>query len=560
MEESSVDPEILIEFIDESTDNLETVSELLVQLEKDQDNLDLIQSIFRPIHSIKGNSAFFGMFKTKTLAHKLENILDLLRNEHLIVNEKIISTLLRGVDLLKELFHQMRLNGFESPKESEFECFLEKVDTLSSQILNEEEAIWKELLNFCEGKNDKICHTLRRLSSFSAAGKKVFSAPTTSPSATKQSTETISKLKNLFQSPAPCGKDIRNELELLNESQNTEAFQKEIERTRQSLELLENTLGLNDPISVETFLSHCENLENLIALPIDSEEKSREKSTSKSNGEAQILQTRKRAAEEKVPSEQNSPQNRETKTMRVSEQSIDKFLSFVGELVTIGEMYSNFQSNFAANSDIIAQQAELRRINESFHALSLSLQKSLLNIRLVSMNTAFQKFPKIVRDIAVSAQKKIELKIEGSELKVDKSIIDAIDAPLTHMIRNAADHGIEPIETRISQGKSAEGKILIQARKSGEFIEINIEDDGRGINHKELYQKALKMNLISENASLSHDEITQLIFHPGLSTAKTISEISGRGVGMDVVKKTLEQKKRSNTRGVPRGKRKPVLH
>ena len=227
--------------------------------------------------------------------------------------------------------------------------------------------------------------------------------------------------------------------------------------------------------------------------------------------------------------------------MRVPEERIDAFLAHVGELVTISEMYSHLYVSLSAGTDSQKAALELRRINESFDQLSLALQHSIMQIRKLPIAGILSRMPRLVRDIADARGKQIETVITGEEIMVDKSLVDALDAPLTHMVRNAADHGVELPAERQAAGKTPRGKISVAVTESADDIVLAVSDDGRGIDRRALADKAIKLGLLPPDAALSDADMIQLLFMSGVSTAKEVTDVSGRGVGMDVVKRAFDE-------------------
>jgi two-component system chemotaxis sensor kinase CheA len=231
--------------------------------------------------------------------------------------------------------------------------------------------------------------------------------------------------------------------------------------------------------------------------------------------------------------------------LRVETSRIDTVMNLIGELIigksmlhrAISEFDQRFPKDALRNrlGDVLAFQS--RVLGE--------LQKSVMKIRMVPVEQLFRRLPRIVRDVAKARKKEIAIEMAGQNTDLDKSVLDALAEPMAHLIRNAADHGIETPEERLVKGKSARGTIRLDAYHQGNQVVIEISDDGRGINHEKLMRKAVEARIISpeEMKSMSHDEILKLIFHPGLTTAEEVTEISGRGVGMDVVKTVMDRLK-----------------
>lgn len=226
--------------------------------------------------------------------------------------------------------------------------------------------------------------------------------------------------------------------------------------------------------------------------------------------------------------------------MRVFEKSIDGFLEYVGELVVVEEMFKHVQKQLDASVRDTGITSDFRRIMKTFSALSANLRNSILEIRSVPVSGLLRKATRIVHDIAHENDKSIEVQITGDDLLIDKSYLELLDAPYVHMVRNAADHGIEPGNRRAEAGKPGTGTIRISARETDKEVEITVSDDGRGIDYDALYEKALERGLVSRSRGTDQTTLEKLIFTPGVSTARNVTDISGRGVGMDVVKQNIE--------------------
>jgi len=227
------------------------------------------------------------------------------------------------------------------------------------------------------------------------------------------------------------------------------------------------------------------------------------------------------------------------KTMRITETSIDAFLAFVGDLVVLREMYDHLQVKLSEGHGS-REAIELRRINESFTELSLDLQKSIMDIRKVPLGNLLKRAPRIIRDVATAEGKLVETVLEGTEIMVDKSLAETLEAPLIHMVRNAVDHGIESPAARAAAGKDSTGRIWITAAETPDFLTLEVRDDGKGLNREALTRKGVELGLVPAGTQLCEADILKLLFAAGVSTAEKVSDISGRGVGMDVVRQNIE--------------------
>ena len=204
-------------------------------------------------------------------------------------------------------------------------------------------------------------------------------------------------------------------------------------------------------------------------------------------------------------------------------------------------MFGHLHKRVEESSSDWDLRTSFRVANDTFAVLSDQLQTSIMSIRKVSMNILLQKVPRLVRDIAASADKEIKVEITGAEIDVDKSLMDLLDAPLTHMVRNAADHGVEKPEDRLAKGKPAEGKIEIIVEEKENNIHLTVKDDGAGLNLEAIEKKAISLELLSPGQQLTNDDIVNLIFSSGVSTAEAVTDVSGRGVGMDVVRRMIDE-------------------
>jgi len=229
------------------------------------------------------------------------------------------------------------------------------------------------------------------------------------------------------------------------------------------------------------------------------------------------------------------------KSMRVAETAIDTFLHYVGELVVVGDMFRHLQTRVVATPGMGTLAREFRRANETFAGLSNQLQRSIMGIRRVPVKPLAQKVPRLVRDVAQAIGKEIDSVIEGETVQVDKSLLDLLDAPLTHMVRNSVDHGIETPEKREAAGKPRRGTVTVSFAEAGSHVILSVSDDGAGLNLEAIRKKGESIGLIAPGAPLQEADIVNLIFASGLSTAQKVTDISGRGVGMDVVKRAIEE-------------------
>jgi len=538
-----VEPELLAEFIDESTDALSSVNSLLVKLEKEPENMDLIGSIFRPVHTVKGNSAFFGLMRVKALSHEMETLLDMARKNLLVPTQPIISVLLDGVDALIGMMRKARGGEKEVVDEQAFDKFLEKVVSVKSvnqaadttkaisEAIKRLEKVQKKLAESQVSEAKEIESIINSMSAFQDDG----SANTASylPKALERMETLLNKALDIALTCVDQEDVFKalTELEGIAEDQETKQTIKE---ALDEYTTFTRTIGF-DPLLCELLSAKAEKLISTGKWKTSAIGKEECNDAEPEQG-VELEQAAAPPAEKKKPKSTQKIH----KTMRIPEDSIDKFLGYVGELVEIGEMFGHMQRRIVLDNMGGVIGNDFRRVNESLSELSNNLQKSVMEIRKVSMRGILQKVPRMIRDIATSSNKKIDVIISGEDIEVDKSIIDILEGPITHIVRNAADHGVEPPKERENAGKSTQGTIKISVNETACDIILSVEDDGKGIDYDAVKAKAVSMGLIGAGKALTQSDIVDFLFTSGVSTAQEVTDVSGRGVGMDVVKSNVE--------------------
>jgi two-component system chemotaxis sensor kinase CheA len=533
-----IDPALVAEFVDESLDFLSEMDGLFVQLEESSGEISIIESIFRPIHSIKGNSSFFGYMQIKNLAHEMETLLDLLRKEQLSISGPLIDILLEGVDNLKSILLRCRASEEEILDEAAFDDLITRV---KAQAHGEDGGVDQVLAKIAEKLEEAKATVSTDAESAAAAIEAALAIINESTKSADAVEEAPSDGRDVW--PAP----VREILKLINES-TTEAGDAVLGHLKSLTEFTEDD-SLKSEINemVDTFVTFMDSVgyDNLL------KDITREKIEELNGLHLWIVEEEEEGpeAEEAAESSQaledsKAPEKSGTepqKTMRVPEASIDTFLAFVGELLVVGDMFGHLHKRVEESSSDWDLLTSFRVANDTFAGLSDQLQASIMSIRKVSMNMLLQKVPRLVRDIAANAGKEIKVEIIGAEIDVDKSLIDLLDAPLTHMVRNAADHGVENPEERLGKGKPAEGTIVISVEERENNIHLTVKDDGAGLNLEAIKNKAVSLELLSPGQELTNDDIVNLIFSSGVSTAEAVTDVSGRGVGMDVVRRMIEE-------------------
>ena len=540
-----IDPELLSGFVDDSLDDLDTLDSLFVTLEAEPGNIDIINSIFRPVHSIKGNSAFFGLMKLKKLAHELETLLDLARTAKLVPSRQIISILLAGMDQLKVILIRTRDNQDELEDPAQFDEFVKQVVSAQQTSENTAEleaqllARLEKLRQLCTELESTHLQELATIIDMAArlAGRPENAAETVPPD-TDAVPEQLRQISNILAKPFEglvSDNDSNNVMICLNEL-------KKINIDDETAQIIDTALDeyhtMVDTVGFDSLL--CELLQEKIAILAScntwatNASSAGAVSSEPSNNNPATDQSKSLSTDSQAKNSQESQ-----KTMRVAENSIDSFLGYVGELIVIGEMYNYLQRKASRTSNINELATEFKRVNETFYHLSNSLQKSIMEIRKVPVKILLQKGPRMVRDIASTSGKKIAVELKGEHIRVDKRLIETLDAPLTHMIRNAADHGIETPAERQAAGKPEQGKVSIEVTETDDDIVLSIVDDGKGLDYEAIKAKAVKLGILEPDQPLANSQVTDLLFTSGVSTAEKVTDVSGRGVGMDVVKRNI---------------------
>ncbi|MFQ5463364.1 MAG: chemotaxis protein CheA [Phycisphaerae bacterium] len=537
-----VDPQLRGEFIDESLEGLARLARLYVDLEGDPTNVETIGAIFRVAHSIKGSAAFFELMQIKTMSHVVESLLDAARQGRLVATPAIISALLAGTDELVEMFNRAREGHPEIVDQEHFDRLVARLTAATNGEGANLDAVWAELLETLEACRAARSIPLDVLESGVGQAADLAAQLATALGVGKQvevpgSYDTLPEpgrcLHELLgamgdstpddDKTAAIGRCIAD----LKDAVSSEDALAAVEEARSSFESVRDTIG-PDPLLVEIGRSL---IETLVKLEVEGPNKK----------EAAPASDAPDASREPTPAAgstaKEEAQQVVRKTMRVTEDSVDGFLAFVGELVVISEMYRNFLGQMLNQT---ACPDELQRINATLDELSSNLQNSIMDIRRVPMQMILQRAPRIVRDVANAAGKEIKTVVEGESILLDKSIVDTLEAPLIHMVRNSADHGIETPDVREAAGKDRCGFIEIIGAETSHHVTLTVKDDGKGLDYDALAEKAVALGLFGPDHRPSEAEIIDILFASGVSTAEKVTDVSGRGVGMDVVKRNIE--------------------
>lgn len=556
-------------FFEEAGDHLAIVEEGLLALEQHPEDLDLLNKIFRSAHSIKGTSGMFGFNAVAQFTHKMETLLDLLRNGQKVVTPQVADLLLKATDCLKTLVEaaktgspvddktvqrltselaaasvsgtQPSTQGARGTKQvsSPLPC------ASSPSLLHQYTIVWtppewlfqrgldplqifKELANL--GTLSQVIVDTTKLPELETMDPEKCYLSWTMKLETVKDRQVVD---GVFEFVREDSKLVISESTVLSSELQASSTEKLIPQQPETLspDGIAGDLKPLGEILVETGVVSRETLDHALAQQKRVGQILIEQHAATPQQVEQALQKQKQKQQESASQSKKT----DTASIRVDTAKIDKLINLVGELVITQSMLSDLGSRFEMSqiSVLLERMAQLERNTRE-------IQERVMGIRMLPIGTAFSRFPRLVRDLSAKAGKKIQLVLSGEETELDKTVIESIGDPLTHLVRNSADHGLEPPEERIDNNKPELGTIRLNAFHEGGNICITVEDDGRGLNRDKILAKAVKQGLIAENEKLSDDQIWPLIFKPGFSTAEKVTDVSGRGVGMDVVKRNIE--------------------
>ena len=470
--------EIMEDFLVEAFELIEQIDHDLVELESNPEDLELLNRIFRVAHTVKGSSSFLNFDVLTKLTHHMEDVLNKARRDELKITPDIMDVVLESVDMMKGLLHGIRDNGNDTDVGINIE---------------------------------DIC---QRLTAISEGGAPAPTAAAPTPAAAPE--------------PEPA-----------------QAVQAEPEPEPASDENLSNLSDSEVEAEIERLLK------------VRKAEDQARRAQKAAGGEATVAKPAapapvptaakpaaapKKTEEKKVPAASGGG-NADEQTIRVEVKRLDHLMNLIGELVLgknrLLKIYDDVEERYEGEKFL----EELNQVVSSLSLVTTDIQLAVMKTRMLPIAKVFNKFPRMIRDLSRELNKQIDLEITGEETELDKSIVEQIGDPLVHMIRNSCDHGVEDGPTRLAAGKPEKGTIQLKAYNEGNHIVIEITDDGKGLDADMLKAKSIEKGIITEREAdtMSDKEAFGLIFKPGFSTAAKVTNVSGRGVGMDVVKTNIEK-------------------
>jgi two-component system, chemotaxis family, sensor kinase CheA len=515
-------------FIEESKENLQTCNEQLLELEKSPDNLSIVNEIFRAAHTLKGMSATMGYEDLANLTHKMENVLDGIRNEKIHVSPEILDVVFKSVDNLEEMVLSISNGGDGKKDVTEVVQLLQAIENgesiSSSLTLSQKESA----AAVAESMSASINYEAFEQTVIEQSYEQGMHCFELSVSLREDCLLKAARVYMVFEVLEKIGEVIKSEptVDKLEEEQFDQSFTVTIVTNESSRDIEKKVLKVSEVERVDVTEVTPETLQRQNAVHKIEEQKPESKTVNVSVEEKPVKDSNS--------SKESTRSTSANKTIRVNIERLDILMNLFEELVIDRGRLEQISKDL--------DNPELNDTVERMTRISGDLQNIILNMRMVPVETVFNRFPRMVRQLARDLNKKINIEIIGAETELDRTVIDEIGDPLVHLIRNAIDHGIEKPEIRLKNGKTEEGTVQLKAYHSGNHVFIELEDDGAGINKQRVLEKAIQKGIVSEETAitLTDRQISELILASGFSTAEQISDISGRGVGLDVVKATIE--------------------
>ncbi len=525
-------------FIEEAKEHVQSLNECLLQIEKDPEDKDVLNEIFRVAHTLKGMAGTMGYTKMTKLTHDMENVLHAIRNDEIKVTSDLVDVLFKCLDALENYVNSVVNTGGEGDKE-----YKNVIDALNEILTNKGTVKAPEKARTVEKTEqpvDEGKYLTAQLQLDEFEKNAVNKAKDMGINALKITLvlnsgcllksarafilfQTLERYGEIIKSQ-PSVQDIEDEkfdnefTVIVVSKEDEQLFAKEL-----------NSIAEVDEVIITT-LERFEAESTYSATDAN-------KSVSEAKASEISQEAPKHVAEnqEATKPSSNNTSKKTQRTVRVDIDRLDVLMNLVGELI--------ITKTRLEGTDITEKPQEYHETLEYLERITTNLNDAVMKVRMVPVETVFNRFPRMIRDIAKDLGKEIELKMSGEETELDRTVIDEIGDPLIHLLRNSCDHGLESTEKRKELGKPEVGRINLTAYQSGNNVLIEVEDDGAGINVEKIKNKAVENGIITKEAanSMTQQDAIELLFRPSFSTADKITGLSGRGVGLDVVKTKIEQ-------------------
>lgn len=505
-------------FIEESKEHLQNVNDQLLELEKQPDNLTIVNEIFRSAHTLKGMSATMGFEDLANLTHKMENVLDAIRNHKLQPSSQILDVLFASVDDLEAMVESISSGGDGKRDVSTVVAQLHAIETGESIPDTSEKSVEQEAVS----QEGPITYDPFERTVMMQSMEQGFVPCEIVVRLSEACLLKAARVYMVFDVLEQVGEVIKSvpETQKLEEEKFEHEFTVTVLTKVEEEELKKRILKVSEVEDVRVKI-----------IQIETEDAT---SVEEVQEQLQAMEVEPQHEEAANAKKASAGKQQGQKTIRVNIERLDSLMNLFEELVIDRGRLEQISKNL--------NNSELNETVERMSRISGDLQSIILNMRMVPVETVFNRFPRMVRQLAKDLGKKVNLEIVGAETELDRTVIDEIGDPLVHLLRNAIDHGIEMPDVRKETGKREEGTIRLKAYHSGNHVFIEIEDDGHGIDREKVLNTAIRKGLVTAQAgaAMTNSQVYDLILASGFSTADKISDISGRGVGLDVVKNTIE--------------------
>ncbi|USG67946.1 chemotaxis protein CheA [Brevibacillus ruminantium] len=518
-------------FIEESKEHLQAINANLLVLESDPERIQIVNEIFRSAHTLKGMSATMGFEDMASLTHEAENVLDLIRNDKLKINSDIMDVIFQSVDLIEGMVMDIMEGGSGTADVSQPVAKLRAIvaGDFSPTTSAADEVVGAEAEAVTSG--DETANRDYELDEFSLTVLKQ----------SKEAGNNLFWIKVLLQEncllKAARAYMVFDQLESMGEVIKSTPSVQDLENERFDLSFEVVFVTMEPQEKVKKAISNISEIQEVIVEPVEMKEALQQAKQAEEQIAAASAPAEGAVKKPEAAAGGNAPVKKVTaggKTIRVDIERLDVLMNLFSELVIDRGRLEQLARELG--------KSELQETVEHMSRISGDLQNIILTMRMVPVEQVFNRFPRMIRDLAKELNKKVNLDIYGAETELDRTVIDEIGDPLVHLLRNSLDHGVESPAERKQAGKPEEGTIQLRAFHSGNHVFIEVKDDGAGINKDKVLKKALERGIVSQAQAetLADRQIFELLFSSGFSTADTISDISGRGVGLDVVKTKIE--------------------
>ena len=527
-------------FIDETKEHLQTLNTQILELEQNSENMDTINEVFRAAHSLKGMAGTMGYKRMQNLTHDMENVFSEVRNGHIKVNASMIDCLFQCLDALDEYLSNIQESGDEGT--------------------NDNEVLIKELNDMQKGEGaaaqgDQAADTTTKEATAVTSENEKWRNMTLGEPEMHVLTEAVKQAKNVIGLTVYVQEScilkaaraflVFKALEDLGEIIISSPSAQDIEDEKFDYDfsiIMVTDSDLKQVVSAASGVSEIQEVcANYVEVNVQEEQPQTEAEEVKEEETVSTEQTQTPAPVQETKKKETKPAEKKGKpvvnrTVRVDIEKLDVLMNLVSELI------------IAKNSLVSATNAEgasntgVNEHIEYLESVTTNLHESVMKVRMVPIESVVNKFPRMIRDLQKKLGKKMELYMTGEETELDRTVVDEIGDPLMHLLRNSADHGLESAQVRKERGKPEVGSIFLDAYQEGNNVIIEVRDDGNGIDVEAVRRKAIERGTITEEQAedMTEKEIINLLFLPSFSTAKQVSDVSGRGVGLDVVRSKIE--------------------